>query len=331
MNVKLDEIQIRGRSVLVPATEIDGRTVVLSGRWLKVAAIKDEDWVEGTAVSNPEGFVDQLRSSGLRADIFTFPEALDVGQARLSLPFDWDNVAAVRTSDFQAWWDGLPQESRKNVRRAAKRGVVVKSATLDDAFVAGIKRIYDESPLRQGRPFWHHGKPLERIKTENGTYIDRSEFIGAYHDDELIGFMKWVYVGEAARIMQLLSLSSHSDKRPMNALMAKAIEICHERGKRYLIYGKFTYGNKKDTSIGEFKRRMGFEQIDFPRYYAPLTLKGNVTIALRLHRGLIGVLPAWFIAQLLAFRSRWLQRRAANSSNHLVDADGRVARSTTER
>ncbi len=31
---------------------------------------------------------------------------------------------------------------------------------------------------------------------DNATYLDRSEFIGAYHDGELIGFMKWVDVGD---------------------------------------------------------------------------------------------------------------------------------------
>ena len=179
--------------------------------------------------------------------------------------------------------------------------------TLDDALVSGIKRIYDEAPVRQGRRFWHYGKDLDRIRAENSSYLDRSEFIGCYHEDELIGFMKIVFVGKVARIMQILALSAHQDKRPMNALIAKAMEICHQKGVTYLVYSKFTFGKKKNDEMAEFKRRNGFTQIDFPRYYVPLTLRGRLAYALKLHRGLIDMLPSGALQMLARLRSRVLE------------------------
>src|SRR6202007_3187530 len=108
---------------------------------------------------------------------------------------------------------------------AEKRGVNVKIAQFDDEFVRGIQGIYNESPVRQGRRFWHFGKNFETVKRENATYLDRSDFIGAYFNDELIGFIKIVYVDCIATLMQILAKEEHHDGRPMNALLAKAVEL----------------------------------------------------------------------------------------------------------
>jgi hypothetical protein len=325
MSIGYDEIRVRGRATRVPKTEIHGRTIVASGRWLKVATVRDEELVEGEIVPHPDDFVAQLRSSGLGADIFTFPEALGAGGPAQPFPFEPDNAAIIRTNDFEAWWNGLPQESRKNARRAAKRGVVVRTAELDDQFATGIKRIYDESPVRQGKPFWHYGKDLNQVKMENGTYPARSEFIGAYHEVELIGFMKWIYVDDVAWIIQILALSSHYDKRPMNAMIAKAVEICHQKSIRYLVYSRFTYGNKADSSLAEFKRRLGFEQLDYRRYYVPLTLKGRLALKLGIHRGWIGVLPSWLLSPLLTVRARWFGRVGRQLSAQAPAAENSTA------
>jgi len=220
----------------------------------------------------------------------------------------------IRTDDYKAWWEALPQETRKYTRQAAKKGIEIRSAVLDNDFAAGIKAIYDEAPVRQGRKFWHYGKDLDTVRRENSTYLDRCEILGAYYSGQLVGFMKFVYVGDAARIMQILCLNAHQDKRPMTALIAKAAEICHQKGLKYLIYGKFTYGRKTDSGIAEFKRRLGFRQKDFPRYYVPLSLRGRIALKLGAHRGWLALLPTKLINHLLNFRSWWLQKAAARLS-----------------
>ena len=37
----------------VPSTEIDGRVVITTGNWLKIAAVREEELVEGDTVASP--------------------------------------------------------------------------------------------------------------------------------------------------------------------------------------------------------------------------------------------------------------------------------------
>jgi hypothetical protein len=314
------ETRIKGKAARVPSAQIAGRTIMTTGRWLKIAAARDEELVEGEIVQNPKSFISELKRSGLKADVLTFPQRLEESAPKYSYSFEWDNAAVAFTQNFTAWWEKLPQETRKNVRRATKKGVSVQVAKFDNEFVKEIKGIYDETPVRQGMRFWHFGKDLETVKMENGTYLERSEFIGAYCGQELIGFMKFVYTDRTARIMQIISKVSHYDKRPMNALIAKAVEVCHEKGMAHLVYSKFKFGNKAGSQLTEFKRRNGFEEVLFPRYYIALTLKGRIALKLKLHRGLLGILPPKLInvlrqmrAWLLDIRLRVLKRREVHA------------------
>lgn len=313
MSMPYDEISWRGRTLRVPAQQVDGALVVVSGRGLRKAAVRDEEWLDEVPVRHAARFVSQLRATGLRADVLSFgtgPELVETNVSVAGAIVEADNVAVIDTSDFKAWWEGLPQEARKNTRRAAKRGVVVVEAVFDDRLVRGIQAIYNEAPIRQGRRFWHYGKDLETVRRENVTYLDRSTFLIAQLGDEVIGFMKWVRVGKVARIMQILCLNAHQDKRPIVALIAKAAEVCHAQGLQYLVYGKYIYGNKGDSTITEFKRRLGFKQLNCSRHHVPLTSWGRVALGLGLHRGLVGFIPAPVLQRLLQWRAAWYQRKA---------------------
>jgi hypothetical protein len=306
VSIRKSEYSFRGRTSVVPTCLIAGCEIIVVGRLLRVAMPKDEDWLELEPFGNPPEFLNALKSSGLRADIFSHAALADIEPRQGPTRYSIENVAAIRTDDYQAWWMSLPQETRKNTRRAAKKGIEIRSVTLDDALARGIKAIYDEMPIRQGRKFWHYNKDLSVVKKENGTYLDRSEFLGAFYLGELVGFIKFVRVGEAARIMQILSLISHQDKRPLFALIARAVEICHEKGLKYLIYGKLFYGNKTSDGVVEFKRRLGFEPMYFRRYYIPLTARGRFCLKLGLHAGLQGFLPANTVSSMLRVRAWWL-------------------------
>jgi len=301
------EISVRGKKVRVPAVRIDDRTVIVTGRFPRIASIYDAAFTEGELVSDPASFIQQLKASGLKADLFTFAQTSAEPQPKHPYPFEWDNAAVAPTADYQAWWERLPQVARKNVRRAGKRGLTVEVVPFDDTLVRGIKDIYDETPVRQGRRFWHYGKDLETVKADNVSYLERAVFIGAYHEGELIGFMKIVYVNTIAIVMQILAKAAHNDKRPMNALIAKAVEVCHQQGMTQLVYSKFTYGKKTDSDIAEFKRRNGFAQVDYPKYFVPVSLRGRVAFALKLHRGVLELLPSGMINSLLSIRSRLLE------------------------
>ena len=297
------KIQVSGKTLQVPSAEISGWTVVVTGRWLRVATLKDEELVEGDPVQDATCLVEELKNSQIQVDILSLAQPITAITPKLPDHFDWDNRAAVPITSFEQWWSKLPQESRKNVRRAAKRGVVVKVANFDDKFVGGICGIYNETPTRQGRRFWHYGKDAATVKSEIGTYLDRSDFIAAYVNMEMIGFIKITYVDTVAVITQILAKNAHHDARPMNAMLASAIELCQERGMSFLIYGKYIYGRHKKSLLTEFKRRNCFEEIRVPRYFIPLTSRGRLAIALRLYAGLRDQLPAPVIDLLLRLRS----------------------------
>jgi hypothetical protein len=175
----------------------------------------------------------------------------------------------------------------------------------DDELVRGIAGVHNESTLRQGEPNAYYGKTLEQIKKDHSAFVNRSDFICAYLGTELIGFLKLVHRGEVASILNLATKASHYDKRPANALIAKAVELCETRKARYLTYGMFNYGNKRDNPLREFKNRNGFEEVLTPRFYIPLTTWGKLCMKLKLHRGLLGILPHSVIMMGIKARTSW--------------------------
>ena len=163
--------------------------------------------------------------------------------------------------------------------------------------------IFNETPVRQGRPFFHYGKDFETVKRQFSRLIFRETIIGAYFQDELIGFIMMDIYDRFARMTQIISYMKHRDKQTNNALVAKAIEICAARGLPHLCYGFWTA-----DSLSEFKLHCGFRKTAVPRYYIPLTFKGKIALALHLHEGLRARLPAPIRRGLKAVRKRWLQK-----------------------
>jgi hypothetical protein len=309
-NIGHTEIRIKGKAVFVPSAQIDGRTITIGGKWLKMAVVQDEELVEGETVADPESFVSQLKKTGLSADIFTFAQKLTDTTPKHRYFMEWENLAIVPITTYSEWWEKRLESSvRRAVRKAAKSGIEVKLEELDEAFVKGIASINDETPIRQGRAFWHYRKSLDEVHRENSTYPERNIFLGAYYQGEMIGFIRIICVGKVASLVQLLSMIKHYDKRPANAMIAKAVETCAQRGMSHLMYCNYIY-NDPNSSLTEFKRRNGFEQVLVPRYYIPLTLKGKLALKLGFHHGLKGLIPKPLFVQLLKIRNSWYERKS---------------------
>jgi hypothetical protein len=303
------EIRVKGKPVLVPSAQICGTTVIISGTWLKTASVHDEDLLEGETIANPNYFVRYLRQSLPRSDLFTFAQKLPNSIPKHDYHLEWENVAVIPITTYSEWWEKRTDAgARRAVRKAAKSGIVVKLVEFDDAFIRGIVSINNETPVRQGKPFWHFQKSFEAVKLENSTYADRNAFLGAYWQDELVGFIRMTYVDSTASILQMLTMVKHFDKKPANAMIAKAVEICEQKGLSYLMYCNYIY-NDSESSLTEFKRRNGFEKMLLPRYYIPLTLKGQLAVRLRLHRGLAKSIPKSLLLKLLKLRSLWHARK----------------------
>jgi hypothetical protein len=284
-------IRIRGNDNQVPAVDAGPYSIVRLGRFPRIAQLFDEELVEAASFPQVAEALEVMRKGGFSADLFTFARPFARPPLDLPYPTVTDNLAVVASASYEDWWKALPQESRKNTRLAAKRGVTIDVASFDDAFVAGIKDIYDETPVRQGKHFWHYQKPLERVRLLNATYPERSQFIGAWHGTELIGFIKYIVVDRAAIMIQILAKDRHRDKKTLNAMISRTVQSCEDKGLEHLVYGKFDYGVNQDSSLKEFKRRNGFTEVTFPRYYVPLNSRGRLAIAAGLHQGWLSFVP----------------------------------------
>jgi hypothetical protein len=309
INEETVEIRVRGRWVKVPALTVNGEAVIASGKWLRVARVRGEEMMEGE-LKRPEQYIELLKGSAnerLGADVFTFTQKVQTTQPKYPYPQEQESIAAIRLEGFNEWWESLPQETRKNVRRASKRGVVVKIEEFDDALVQGIRAVNDDSPIRQGLPNAYYGKSSEETKRLYGDFLGRCDFICAYSGEELIGFLHLVYCGQIASILNLTTKRSHFDKRPANSLMATAVQICEAKGISHITYGGYNYGNKTDSPLREFKIRCGFVETLVPRYYVPLTKWGALCVKAGLHRGVVGILPHPIITLAVRLRSMWYE------------------------
>lgn len=286
-----------------------GNDIRVTGRLLRIGQLESDGY---QSLRDPETMVEGLRKSGTRIDLFTFLQFLPEASPRHRYPMEWDNAAVIPVSTFDHWWNRqIRPEARNRARQAEKKGVVIREIPFDDTLVKGIWQIYNETPLRQGRRFPHYGKDLQTVYAESATFLDSSFFVGAFLGDKLIGFVKLTTDESRTRanLMNILSLIEHRDKAPTNALIAHSVRACAARGIPQLVYQRFAYGNKQPDGIMKFKQVNGFERVNLPRYYVPMTPLGWVALRLGLHRGLVDHLPASMRDKLRQLRSSWYSRK----------------------
>ena len=250
-------------------------------------------------------------------DLFTFMQRLPDTSPKYKYPREQDNFAVIPISTFEHWWTKqIGFKARNKARQAEKKGVFFREVPFDKELVRGIWHIYNESPVRQGRPFAHYGKDVETVYREEATYLDYSVFIGAFLDEQLIGFVKMVIdeTGTQAGLMNIVSMIRHRDKAPTNALVVEAVRACEARKISYLVYSNFVYGKKQPDSVADFKERNGFLRIDVPRYYVPLTLLGHLAFRSRLHHSLVDRLPEPVVSKLRELRNSWYNRKLQSAT-----------------
>src|ERR1700704_3115251 len=285
------------------------KPITVSGSILRVAGIKPEEEHFYDVVA-PEAVIEQLKERKIRADLFTFWQRLPDTRPRFSYYFELDNVAAIPLTTYEEWLKKQVHENTRNkIRKSAKKGIEVRIVPFDDILVRGITEIFNESETRQGRPFAYYGKSFQAVKEQWSSDSERSEFVGAYFGSELVGFIKLLYADRYARTSGTICKLAHRDKAPMNALIAKAVQICTDRKLEYLVYGKFSYGKKGPDTLSEFKKYSGFVQIDVPRYFVPITGKGRMALAFGLHKGPVEALPRPLIQAFLRIRSCWHKKK----------------------
>ncbi len=292
-----------------PPVKVCGEDIMIQGKLIRVARL-DADTYE--FLEEPEVALSALRKCGTRIDLFTFMQRLPETSPKYAYPMEWDNLAVLPLSTFEEWWTRqIGFKVRNHARQAEKKGVVIREVPFDDALVRGIWAIYNESPVRQGRPFPHYGKDIETVRTGAGTFLDRSIFIGAFLGSNLIGFAKLLTdkAGTQAGLLHIVSMIAHRDKAPTNALIAQAVRSSAERRIPNLVYSRFSDGNKQRDSLMSFKESNGFKRVDLPRYYVPLTRIGWAALRLGLHKRFADRIPEPILVGLRGLRNSWYSRK----------------------
>lgn len=288
--------------------------VNISGHVLRRARLDADKY---QFVDDAEAMVMSLRRCGRRIDLFTFVQPVSEREPRYKFPMEWDNFAVLPVSTFENWWEKqIGFKARNKAKQAEKKGVQLREVPFDQDFAKGIWEIYNETPVRQGRRFAHYGKSIETVYREAATYLSYSTFIGAYLDDELIGFIKMVtdQKGTQAGLMNIISKIQHRDKAPTNALVAHAVRACAKRNIAHLVYSNYTYANKEHDSVADFKERNGFLRYEVPRYFVALTPLGAMAYRCGFHHRLADRIPEAWVVRIRELRRSWYARRSGNLS-----------------
>lgn len=305
LKVYTKDAMAKGQPVKIECIDICGQTYAIANGPVTVMSLED-DWFED--VVDPEAVIEALKkNAGFRPDIFTFWQRPPDVQPKHPFHVEWEELAVLPVKSHDHWWNHqIKSRTRNQIRKAEKEGLVVKEAAYDDDFVRGMTAIFNETPVRQGRKFWHYGKDFQTVKKQFSRCIHREDMIGAYYQNELVGF---IMMGNAKRYgvtTQIISAIKHRDKSTNTALIAKAVELCEAKRLPYLVY--LFWG---DDSLTEFKRRCGFERMRIPRYFVPLTHKGGLALKLGFRRGWKELLPKQLKASLKTLSSRWYGFRNA--------------------
>ena len=292
------ETLVKGRPTPIRCITVEGHTLVLDGTRVERASLEDE-WFED--VQDPEAILRALKRLPRPPDLFTFWQRVPDVVVRHPYQVQWEEIAVLPIHGYDHWWNHqIKSRVRSQIRKSAKDGLIVRETSYDDEFVRGMTAIFNETPVRQGRPFWHYGKGFDIVKSQFARHLHRETMIGAWYQGEMVGFIMLGNAGRFGVTGQIISSVRHRDKSPNNALIAKAVEVCVKQGLEYLIYLHWT-----DDSLAEFKRRCGFERTPIPRYWVPLTWKGRLALFLGLHTGWKSLIPAWARTILKGWRKRW--------------------------
>ena len=285
---------------------MNGKQITIEGKVLRVArphACEQQEWFED--VENPEALIDALQKSKDRPDILTFWQRLP--DTSPNIPIKWNRsrsprfrLRAIPSGGRNKLIERPETRFGKRKKRALRSGWQV----LMTLFVRGMTSIFNETPIRQGRRFLHYGKDFETVKREFSRFLFREEIFGAYIGEELVGFIMVGDAGKYACLGQIISKIAFRDLAPTNALLAKVIERCAEKGFPYLVYAYWL-----DDSLGDFKRSNGFQKFDLPRYFVPLTNKGKLALKLGVHRGWKKALPKEIKKALKKLRRGWYDMR----------------------
>lgn len=160
---------------------------------------------------------------------------------------------------------GMNQQWRRNIRKAAKSGVVVRQGTRED--LAGFHRVYLETAERDN----FTPRPLDYFETMwdvlRGEDPDRMRLYLAEHEGDLVAATTWVRVGDHVWYSYGASTSAKRDVRGSNAIQWQMIADAIEAGARtYDLRGITDSVASDDPTLGliQFKVGTGGRAVEYP-------------------------------------------------------------------
>ena len=211
----------------------------ITGKLVRVMSLRDELM---DIISDPDAIKTMSIEERIPADIFTFTQQLPDLTPKYTFHMEWDNIAALPINTFEEWFKNqVHRNTRNKIKKASKKGINVKVEKIDRTLASGLVDIFNETPIRRGRVYPYFGKNIDEVIEDWSPDLERSDFVVAYFENEMVGFIKVVYCDQYARTSGTVAKISHRDKSPMNALLARVVELCASKKIPFLIYGKFVY------------------------------------------------------------------------------------------
>lgn len=296
-----ETVRYKGEPTRFDVVRVNDQSFFVHGGFVKTAGLrKDKDeWQQD--VQNPEHVIQALKNCSKKIDLFRFWQRIPESEPKFSYYKEWRDIAAIPITTFKHWWEKQVAPSVRNkIRKAQKFGVSCSEVQFDENFLAGVMEIYRQSPVRRGKLFWHYNRSIESVRQGLTADLDEAILIGAYHGEDLLGFIKLLLADRYAMIVLILDKLAERNKAPMNSMIAKAVEVCADRKIPFITYTTWRRGDQ-----AKFQESNGFVKIRVPEYFVPLTFRGRAALAAGLHKGVKGALPEQLLVWLIELRRRW--------------------------
>ena len=116
---------------------------------LRILALRDE---LSDSPADPETIIQDIRQRRLPVDLFTFLQRPPGTSPTFSYYMEWDNFAVVEISTYENWFKKqIHPNTRTNIHKATKKGLVVREEAFSDELVAGLVELFNETPNPPGK------------------------------------------------------------------------------------------------------------------------------------------------------------------------------------
>jgi len=155
----------------------------------------------------------------------------------------------------------MKQKTRYNVRLAEKKGVTIRTGTLDD--LPMLYKMYEETSVRDGfviRDEGYYQTVWESFMSQNGRkpFTPFAEPLIAEVEGEAVAAIFVFYFGKRAYYIHGMSRDAHREKMPAYLLQWEAIKRAKQYGRKvYDLWGAPDEFNENDSMWGVFRFKEG--------------------------------------------------------------------------